>query len=405
MRLSAPRAFFFILIMFSALWPCGCRRSEQDEAPETERTQAIEAGVRVSPEARKSIGLMTAPVQPRMIASTIPGTGWLAVKPGSAVCVKAAFTGFLTPDEESRSVSLGETVAEGQNLGTLRVCLSPQDEARLVALKEETDIRIRQAKATLERARARFERLEALSAGGGVAGKEKELAKEAFEHAKAAYEETQQELPFLPSEPYARPLRLRDVPVRSPRPGRVTKLCAPPGQFVVQGDPLWEISDWSSLWLRVPVFEGELPRIDRAASIEVNRPGLESPVAARPVGVPQPTEDGRRTVDLFYEIANPGESFRPGEAVSVELPTGETAKRIVVPSTAVLWDGTGNTWAYVEVQEGVFRRRKIQIGPASGNTIAVERGLREGEMVVTVGAEVLYGEEFKEQIESLEDDD
>ena len=148
-----------------------------------------------------------------------------------------------------------------------------------------------------------------------------------------------------------------------------------------------------------------MPHIDRTASIEVNGPGPESPVTARPVGIPQPTEDGRRTVDLFYEIANPGGSFRPGEAISAELPIGETTARIVVPRKAVLWDGMGNTWVYVEDQEGVFYRRKIQIGPASGDAVAVERGLREGEMVVTVGAEVLYGEEFKDQIESLEDDD
>ena len=216
MRLSTPRAFFFILIMLSVAWPSGCRRSAEEEAPETERTQAIEAGVRLSPEARKNIGLVTAPVQSRVIASTVPGTGWLAVKPGSAARVRAAFTGFLMPDEDSRSVSLGKNVAEGQNLGTLRVCLSPQDEAQLVALKEETDIRIRQSKATLQRTRTRLEHVRSLGDVGGVSGKERELAKEALEHAKAAYEETRQQLPFLPSEPYEHPLRLRDVPVHSP---------------------------------------------------------------------------------------------------------------------------------------------------------------------------------------------
>jgi hypothetical protein len=37
--------------------------------------------------------------------------------------------------------------------------------------------------------------------------------------------------------------------------------------------------------------------------------------------------------------------------------------------------------------------------------VVVEQGLSEGQAVVTAGAEALYGEEFKGQIQALEDDD
>jgi hypothetical protein len=46
----------------------------------------------------------------------------------------------------------------------------------------------------------------------------------------------------------------------------------------------------------------------------------------------------------------------------------------------------------------------VQIGPVQDGEVVVERGLNEREEVVTVGAEALYGQEFKRQI-SLEDDD
>jgi len=339
------------------------------------------------------------------VASRISTTGWLVIKPGHEVTVRAVATGFVFPEEGGRLASLGDSVSEGQCLGTIRVFVSPQEEAQLVALKEEADILIRQSSASLEAAQARLERAEQLGESGTVAGKERQLAKEAVERAKAAYEEAQHQLPFLPSEPYERPLRLSPAAIKSPSAGRLTRLHVQPRQLVIQGDPLWTISDWASLWLRVPVFEGDLPRIDQMEPAEVSKPGMESPRPATPTAVPQPTEDGRRTVDLFYEVDNADGKLRPGEAVSVELPTGKTAKQVVVPKSAILWDGMANAWVYLEEKKNLFRRQRIRIGPTRDGVVIVEHGLSEGQSVVTVGAEALYGEEFQGQIQVPEDDD
>ena len=97
--------------------------------------------------------------------------------------------------------------------------------------------------------------------------------------------------------------------------------------------------------------------------------------------------------------------LRPGEAVSVELPTGKTAKQVVVPKSAILWDGMANAWVYMEEEKNLFRRQRIQLGPSTDEVVVVEHGLSEGQSVVIVGAEALYGEEFKGQIQVLEDDD
>ena len=285
-----------ILFVFTSLllvWSSGCRQSESDEESEPDRQVSVEVGLRLTEEARTSIGIVTAPVQSQSVPSRISTTGWLVVKPGHEVTVKAVATGFVVPEEGGELVSLGDSVTVGQSLGTLRVFVSPQEEAQLVALKEEADILIRQSLASLEAAQAHLERVEELSESGIVAGKEKQLAKEAVERARAAYEEAQQQLPFLPSEPYERPLQLSAAVIKSPSAGRLTKLHVQPRQLVIQGDPLWTISDWSSLWLRVPVFEGDLPRIDQTEPAEVSKPGMESPIARH--ADRHTTADRRRT--------------------------------------------------------------------------------------------------------------
>ena len=64
----------------------------------------------------------------------------------------------------------------------------------------------------------------------------------------------------------------------------------------------------------------------------------------------------------------------------------------------------GNPWVYVRESSDTFRRQRVQIGPVQNELAIIERGLNEKDEVVVVGAEVLYGEEFKSQIE-VEDDD
>ena len=226
-----------------------------------------------------------------------------------------------------------------------------------------------------------------------------------MDRSRAAYEEAQQQFPFLPSEPYQRPLQLEPVAIESPQGGRVSEVYVCSGQLVLQGEPLWKISDWSSLWMRVPVFEGDLPRIDLIASAEVRVPGSASSLSARPTGIPQPTQEGRRTVDLIYEVANAEGIFRPGQAVAVSLPTGAAVARLAVPQSAVIWDGAGGTWVYLEDAENSFRRQRIEVGRSLGDLIIINRGLAKDQSVVTIGAEALYGEEFKDQIPALEDDD
>jgi cobalt-zinc-cadmium efflux system membrane fusion protein len=83
--------------------------------------------------------------------------------------------------------------------------------------------------------------------------------------------------------------------------------------------------------------------------------------------------------------------------VQVRIPTGSTAKALVIPSSAVL--STENASAvYVETQPGAFSRRTVQLGQRSGASVVVISGLNKGEKVVSVGAQALLSESRKAEI-------
>ncbi len=398
------RSGFILGVLLLALLT-GCRPDAETTADQQDERPAMDATgqLHLTPDAQEAIGLQTETASQQDVQQSFPATGWLLARPASEVVVKAPQTGFLTSLPEGDEFALGTRVAAGQTLGAIQIVLTPQDQAQLVIAKEEADILIRQARASRELAEAQLKRLEA-EAPEAVAGTRLNELREIIARSQAAEQEAEQQLPFLPREPYEDPLRLKPVPWDCPLAGRVVAVHARSRQLVVQGEPLVTVADWSALWLRVPILAQDLPLVLAENPLRVDVPGRDEPLSAAPVPIPQPTERQTQTIDLFYELENTDESLRPGQAVRVTLPTGVASSQVVIAGSAVLRDGLGNSWVYVRTDEQTFRRRRVELGPRVDRQVVVARGIEAGESVVTVGAQSLYGEEFRDQI-PLDDDD
>jgi len=350
------------------------------------------------------IGLQTDHVLRQTVRNTIAATGWLTAEPGHEVVVQAPVTGFIRPAEPAGSFPLGQQVVEQQTLGTLHVFLSPQEQAQVVAAKEDTDTVIRQSRASLQIAQGQLVRLEK-KAENAVPGTRLQELREVVARSKAAHDEALEKLPFLPEEPYGDAPRLRPTRIDAPIDGQLIRLFVSPGQLVLPGDPLCLVADWSTLWIRVPVFVADLARLQRDQSVDIVVPGQRTGRQAEPVTWPQPAEAGRQTVDLFYKIDNRRGDLRPGQAVAVTMPLGDRVSRLTVRRSAILWDTTGAASVYVQLDAEHFRRRKVELGPRTADRVVVRRGLTEDDVVVVVGAEALFSEEFRWQIPREDEDD
>ncbi|MBD3672196.1 MAG: efflux RND transporter periplasmic adaptor subunit [Planctomycetaceae bacterium] len=383
----------------------GCSSQEESEleAEQEELLSESSALLTLSPQAQKMIGVKVAPIEKKLLPSAIRSNGWVLTKPGKEAVIKAPSAGYFIPLDEEAALEIGTQIASEQPLGKLKVFLSPQEEAQMVLAKEEADILINQSRVTLRLAEQQLERLKK-TPEGTVAGTRLMELEETVERAKVAYRESQDKLPYLPKEPYGANLELKEVVIESPQTGRIISQEAVLGQFVTQGDPLWTVVDWSTMWVKIPLFVDDVFKILPEEEIEVTLPGLPTTFAARPVNVTQSTEPGRRTIDLLYEIDNTSGLLRAGQPVEVRLPTQQATEQLTVPRSAIVWDGFGNAWVYVRVNEKSFRRQQVELGDLTDESVVVTRGLKEEQQIVTVGAEALYGEEFKGQI-SLEDDD
>jgi membrane fusion protein, multidrug efflux system len=151
------------------------------------------------------------------------------------------------------------------------------------------------------------------------------------------------------------------------------------------------------VWVRVPVYVGELRLVDpekeaRVGGVEA-RPGPTN-LLARPVSAPPSANPLTATVDLFYEIEPGSGGVRPGQRVSVSLPLRGAGESLVVPWAAILQDIHGNAWVYEKTAPQTFVRRRVQVVRVAEGDAVLASGPKAGTKVVTDGAAELFGTEL-----------
>lgn len=92
----------------------------------------------------------------------------------------------------------------------------------------------------------------------------------------------------------------------------------------------------------------------------------------------------------------------PGLNLAIALPAGREKDGVVVPYDAIVWI-QGSAWCYTETAPGKFTRRVVPTDNPSPAGWFVSQSIVPGTRVVTTGAQTLYSEEFRSQIQADED--
>jgi len=163
------------------------------------------------------------------------------------------------------------------------------------------------------------------------------------------------------------------------------------------GAPVLAVKPPETLWVKVPVYVGDLEKIDSKQPASVGRldgrPGPDGR-AAEPVSAPPSTDPATSTVDLFYAVKNPGATLLPGQKVGVTISLKTVGEKLVVPHAAILYDIQGGTWVYQSLGDRVYARHRVQISRVVGDSAVLSSGPEPGVAVVTDGAAELFGTEF-----------
>jgi multidrug efflux pump subunit AcrA (membrane-fusion protein) len=172
--------------------------------------------------------------------------------------------------------------------------------------------------------------------------------------------------------------------------GVVTLRSVTIGEWVQQGQTLFELEDRTSVQVEVDVPEALVSRVAarKSDAVTVRAQGDLAPTINGKTRTLGPSIDPvRRTATLYVSAENLGNALLDGARVSVSVATSEPRDVLVVPRAAVLSRGPRR---FVFIKNGEqFQSQNVATGISSGDWIEVKAGLAPGDTIVVQGAAAL----------------
>ena len=182
--------------------------------------------------------------------------------------------------------------------------------------------------------------------------------------------------------------------IRAPFAGRLGICTVNPGQYMNPGDKIVTLQSLSSIYTDFYLPQQELSRVSLGQNIIVTsdaHPG--STFTGKITTINPKVEPDSRNVQVEATISNPRHELFPGMYVSVEVKAGKEERYLTLPQAAVTYNPYGET-VYVVEESGkapdgspIMKVKQIFItpGPTRGDQVAVVKGIKEGDTVVTSG--------------------
>jgi RND family efflux transporter MFP subunit len=327
-------------------------------------------------------------------------TGTLAAE--EQVMLSLKVTGRL----EEMLVDLGSPVQRGQIIARLtptdfelrlrqaeaalqqaraRLGLPPAGEEDSIEI-EGTAI-VRQAKAALDESRRQRERIATFVQRGISARADLESAEAQQQIAEGRYQDALEEvrnrqavLAQRRSELALARQQLDDTSLRSPIDGVVRERHAFAGEYRAAGTPIVTVVRQHPLRLQLAVPERAAANVRAGQAVRVTVEGDAEAYRGRVARLSPAITEGTRTLAIEAEVPNEAGHLRPGMFARAEIVTDE-ALSIVVPHSALV------VFAGVEklllVKDGKVHEQRVRSGRRVGDRVEILEGVAIGDMVIT----------------------
>ena len=176
----------------------------------------------------------------------------------------------------------------------------------------------------------------------------------------------------------------RTTTMYSPIDGFVLKREVFERTYITPETELYEIADFSTVWVNAEIYEYEVPYVKVGQSAQMTLSYFPGKSYTGNIVYIYPTVDPMtRTVKVRLEFPNPNFQLKPDMFADVQLNIGY-GTQTVVPQEAVLDSGSEQI-VFVAMGDGYFEPRRVQLGPRLEDRIVVLSGLKAGETIVTSG--------------------
>jgi membrane fusion protein, multidrug efflux system len=286
--------------------------------------------------------------------------------------------GFLVAGRvQQRLVEVGERVAADQPL----LALDPADATLNM---KAADAQSASARAQLAQARNDLARYEALA-------KKNYVGKSEMEQARLQVETARQNVEAADAERRLARNQSAYTTLRASRAGVVTAIDVEVGSVVQAGQVAVHLAEGGERELEVSVPESRVGELRDARSLSV---ALWADGSRRYPGrlreLAPDTDDVTRTYAARISVVDADEALALGMTASLSVELARDSALRELPLTALRdADGTPTVWV-VDTTSSRVAMREVSLAGVRKDAVLVQRGLADGEVVVTAGANLLH---------------
>lgn len=349
---------------------------------------------------RPTVMVMTA--QPMEVQGEVRGPGTVQSK--VPVAVSSKITGIL----EKLHADQGDRVTKGQLLAELDASELKARLAATRAAQNRAQKDVGRSRATLTKAQANLNLAQSNYRRDQEVFKPGYISQSAFDTTSAALKVTAGEVAEAQANVAASEAALKQAAadaqaavatldytrILAPMNGLLTVRRSEIGDTITPGTPIFQMVDLDWLWVAAWIDETQIAALKVGQEAQIRLRSGRS-FAGTLVRLNKEADMVTREMEVNVKFASLPEPLVVGEEAEVAIATGRT-RSIAVPWNAVQ-EQDGRPGVLV-VDGGVVKFRPITPGLRDSQRVAVEQGLKEGELIIVPSTQTKLGEKVKSRL-------
>jgi len=183
--------------------------------------------------------------------------------------------------------------------------------------------------------------------------------------------------------------------ILAPISGTVTEKKIYEGQYVQEGERLFEIADFTTMWFQFRAYEQDLPWIRVGQKVDVSTPSLPGKTVTGTIKFIDPNlDEATRSTKVRVELENPfvdGRRFFSHRLYADGVVHLTAPEVLAIPRSAIIQTGP-QAIAFVDEGGGGYARRVLTLGRRGDSLVEIIKGLDAGEKVVVNGNLLMDGQ-------------
>jgi RND family efflux transporter MFP subunit len=386
--MSRYQKAFCIFALFASSWSDAVAHEGHAPLPSKGAVVDLDRGlIQVSRKSREALDIRTTPIQQSSSIESLLASATVVSAPTGRAFAVSRLPGRIA----TLRVRPGDQVEAGDLLGEV---LSPEVERLHLEVSKSVN--------ALELADRLYRSVK--EAGGAVAERDVLAAEVEVQQARNALDlaETKWLALGLPTETLRLilegvPTKTPLLPITAPIAGTLSHAERSIGGVIEPGQPLFELIDLSTVWIRLGVLEKDLMRIGEGQQVEVQLAAFPGEIISGEISV---VGKSLAESDLLNEVwvvhpnsADPLRRLLPGMTGGARISVPRATGTLAIPASALVDHGTDR---FVLVEESQakeaseYRRKSVEVVAESSKVVEVRsKDLYPGDLVVSRGAQQL----------------